>query len=375
MTARIASSRAIVDLNAYAHNMHAVRQMIPRDCGIIAVVKADAYGHGAVPIAKRAIAGGASMLAVATVPEAIELREAEIEVPVLLLMPPPDDALALVVEHRLRVMLSSIGPAEKLGELARRANKVVPLHCKIDTGMGRQGFGPDSAVGDLLNLTRISHVDIEAVCTHFAVAEDAKDPFTNQQIRLFKQLLKQVEKEGVPFESVHAANSGAIVNFGAAAAFDYVRPGLMTYGVWPSEEAPARNPLRPVLRWETQVMQVRNMPEGATIGYGRTYATKQRIWTAVLPVGYADGYPFSLGNKGQVLIRGKRCPVLGRVSMDQIVVDVTAVGGAAAGDTATLIGSDGTESIAVAEIAERAGTIPYDILTGIGRRVERVYIE
>ncbi|MCP4644457.1 MAG: alanine racemase [bacterium] len=370
-----APSRAIVDLGAYSHNLDLVKEMLPAGCTTMPVVKANAYGHGAVRLAQRAVDHGATMFAVATIDEALELRANGVDGEILLLLTPHDDGLPLVVEHNLRVMVSEVAVAERLGELARRANKVVPIHCKIDTGMGRQGFDPDSAVADLLHITRVSHVDIEAVVTHLAVADESRNPFTTNQIKLFKQVLRQLEKEGVPYEMVHAANSAAVVNHPSACAFDMVRPGLITYGVWPTDTPPVPTPLRPVLRWEAKVIMVKYLPAGTSIGYGRTYTAKQRTRTAVVPVGYADGYRFTLSNRADVLIRGTRCPVRGRVSMDQIVVDVTHLPSVTVGDTATLIGADGSETITVAELAEKAGTIPYDILTGIGPRVPRVYVE
>lgn len=192
-----APSRAIVDLNAYAKNLNAVRARIPKECGIVAVIKADAYGHGAVQVARKAVAEGVRMVAVAAVSEAIELREAGIEAPVLLLVQPDADALAAAIEANVRLMISDVQTAERLGELARKANKVVPIHCKIDTGMGRQGFSSETAVRDLLSLTKISHVDIEGIATHFAVADSTRDSFTSTQLRVFRQVLRQIEKEGI----------------------------------------------------------------------------------------------------------------------------------------------------------------------------------
>ena len=368
-----APSRATVDLAAYAKNLAAVRARIPKSCGIVAVIKADAYGHGAVPVARKAVAEGARMLAVAAVSEALELRGAGIDAPILLLVQPDADALAAAVEADLRIMISDLRAAERLGELARKANKVVPVHCKIDTGMGRQGFHADTAVKDLLSVTKISHVDIEGLATHFAVADSARDSFTSTQLRVFRHVLRQTEKEGIPYEMTHAANSGAVVNH-EGAAFDMVRVGLMTYGVWPSDTPPAAPVLAPVLRWESKLVLIKDLERGASIGYGRTFTTNGPTRTGVVPVGYADGYPVSLSNRASVLVRGKRCPVRGRVSMDQIVVELNDVPNAACGDVVTLIGNDGGETITVAELAERAGTIPYEVLTGIGKRVQREYL-
>jgi len=367
-------SRAIVDLTAYGRNLGAVRAMIPKECGIMAVVKGNGYGHGAVPIAQRAIAEGVQMLGVATVKEAVELREAGIDSRILVLVQPTEDVLTAAVEYDLRLSISDVAVAERVGELARRANRVVPIHCKIDTGMGRQGFPMDNAVAEMMHLTRISHVDIEGVCTHFSIAENARDPFTANQVRQFRQVLRQIEKEGIPYEMTHAANSAAIVNH-PSAVFDLVRTGLMTYGVWPTDAPPVDSPLMPVLRWETEVVLVKEIQKGETVGYGRTFTAGDTIRVAVIPVGYADGYKLSLSNRASVLIRGKRCAVRGRISMDQTVVEVTHVPGIAVGDTVTIIGSDGKESITVEELAERGGTIPYEILTGISPRVEREYID
>lgn len=370
----LSTSRAVINLTAYAHNLNVVRDIIPKECRIMAVVKANAYGHGAVAITQKAVSEGVAMLGVVTVEEALVLREAGVNVPIVVLAQPCEDALEAAIEHDLRLMLSDRGVAERLGELARRANKVAPIHCKVDTGMGRQGFNLDTAVTEMLQLTRVSHIDIEGVATHFAVANSSLDPFTSHQLRQFRQLLRQLNKQGIPFEMAHAANSGAVVNH-PNAAFDMVRPGLMTYGIWPGESKPMASPLRPVLRWEARITLVKELPSGSSVGYGRTYIAPQPIRTAIVPVGYADGYKYALGNRGEVLIRGKRCTVRGAVSMDQIVVDVTHVPNVMVGDTATLIGSDGPETITVEELAARAGTIPYDILTGLGSRVTRVYAE
>ena len=369
-------SRVIVDLNAYAHNVQAVRRRIPARCSILAVVKANAYGHGMVRVAERALKEGVAMLGVAAVDEALTLRQADIRAPILVLGQPAEETLGAVVEHGLRVMISSVAAAERLGAIAHKANKVAPIHCKIDTGMGRQGFGIEHAVRDLHGLTRVANIDIEGIATHFPEADLPNDAYTLNQIRAFKQVLRQLDKNGVPYEFAHAANSAAVIHYNPDGIFNMVRPGLMTYGVWPAPTTPGGPPfLKPVLRWETRVALVRDLEQGSSIGYGRTYTTPGSARTAVLPVGYADGYRYALSNRADVLIRGKRCPVRGSVCMDQIVVDVTHVDGVAAGDTATLIGTDGVETITAGELAERARTIPYDILAGIGPRVRRDYIE
>ncbi len=366
-------SRAIVDLAAYAENLAVVRRYTGGAANIIAVVKANAYGHGLIPIARRAAAAQVRMLGVATVDEGVALREAGIDTPILVMMQPDEGAIAPIIEYRLTMMVSTARFAERLGEAAQRANRVAPIHCKVDTGMGRQGFPLGSAPTDLQYLTRISHIDIEGIATHFPVADQPEDPYTYNQIKAFKSLLKQLDRFGIPYEMAHAANSAAILNYHDS-IFDTVRPGLITYGVWPGKTPPEASPLRRVLRWETRVTQVRDLPPGASVGYGRTYTTQAPTRVAILPVGYADGYKHALSNRADVLIKGVRRPVRGSVCMDVIVADVTQAPPVEPGDVATLIGSDGSECITVEELARRANTIPYDILTGIGPRVQREYI-
>ena len=366
-------SRAIIDLDAYAHNLGVIRNFAGPKRGVIAVIKADAYGHGAVPMGRAALRGGAAMLGVATAREAVDLRQAGIEAPILVMVNPHEDELSLIVDHRLILMVSDIGTTQRLGELAREAGRVSTIHCNVDTGMGRQGFAADEAPGALQAISRITHIDIEGVATHFPSADVPDDPFTLGQIKTFRQVIRQIEKLGVPFEFAHAANSAAIINY-ADSLFDAVRPGLISYGLWPVPETSERSPLRRVLRWETHVVQVRGLPDGASVGYNRSFTANGPIRTAVLPVGYADGYRRHLSNNADVLIRGRRCPVRGIISMDQTVVDVSALPEVRVGDTAVLIGSDGDETVTAEELARRAGTISYDILTGIGKRVVREYV-
>jgi alanine racemase len=249
----------------------------------------------------------------------------------------------------------------------------MPVHCMVDTGMNRQGFSLESAVRDIPALARVAHLNIEGIATHFPIAERAQDPFTLGQIEALREVLGKLDDAGVPYDMVHGANSAGVINYGDE-LFTLVRPGIMSYGVWPTDARPEVNPLRPVLRWITQVSQVRVLEPGATVSYGRTYATANGMTAAMLPVGYADGYRLALSNKAEVLIRGQRCPVRGRVCMDQMVVDVSHVPGVVAGDEAVLVGKQGNDEITVEELAQRAGTIPYEILTGIGRRVPREYV-
>jgi alanine racemase len=369
-----APSRVIVELSAYAKNLAAVQRLVHGKATVMAIVKANAYGHGLLPIAKRAIAEGVAMLGVANMEEAIALRENGITAPVLVMVQPPVEQFLLAIERNIRLLISDLRAAEHLGEIAHKAGKVVPIHVKVDTGMGRQGFDVSHAYEDILFITRISNIDIEGVATHFPVSDLADDPFTKDQIKAFKRLLKDLDKQGVPYEMAHAANSAAILNY-AEDLFTMVRPGLMTYGIWPTASAPQKGLLKPVLRWESRIVLVKEFQAGTSIGYGRTYTTQEDMRGAIVPVGYADGYRHALANRAEVLVRGRRCPVRGAVSMDQLVVDISKVQGVAAGEVVTLIGKDGKEEVTVEELARHAGTIPYDILTGIGPRVRREYVE
>ena len=365
-------SRAVVDLNHYAHNLGMVRRIAGSQTRIIAIVKANAYGHGMTRMAQKAIECGVAMLGVATVDEGIALRDAGIDAPILVLFQPCRDALTSAVARQLTLMISDSETANQLGEVALRVNKVAPVHCMIDTGMNRQGFS-SSAADELQHMTRISRIDIEGIATHFPVADKVEDAFTYNQIKVFRQMLKRFAKAGIPYEVAHAANSAAILNY-PSSHFDMVRPGLMTYGVWPSEAPERAGMLQRVLRWETRVTQVRMLEPGSSIGYGRTYTTESRMRAAILPIGYADGYKHGLSNKADVLIRGVRCPIRGSVCMDQVVADVSHLNDVREGDVVTLIGADGNEEITAEELARHAGTIPYDILTGIGLRVPREYV-
>ena len=371
---RFAPSRALIDLNAYAANLKVIRQRIPEGCLLMPVIKANAYGHGAIAIAKKAIECGAGMLAVACVEEGIALREAGIDAPILVTVQPlPDQALP-AIEAGLRLVVGDTRSCEAYGDLARKAGKVATVHCKIDTGMGRQGFAIETALEDLRFLTRISHLDIEGVMTHLPGAEQPNAAYEQEQLRTFKRFLADLNKEGIPYEVAHMANSAGVLNV-PGSAFDFVRPGLLSYGVWPLTELPADNPVRPVLRWESRVIATRIIERGHPIGYGGQFTTPVRMPIAIVPVGYADGYPVALSGKAEVLLRGKRCAVLGRVSMDQLVVDLRPVPDAQPGETVTLIGADGTQTVTVEELAQKAGTIPWEILTRIGSRVERTYLD
>ncbi|MFA7692442.1 MAG: alanine racemase [Candidatus Hydrogenedentes bacterium] len=371
---RNANSRVIIDLDAYRANLAFIRKVVGNTVRMIPIVKANAYGHGLRAIAEAAVDEGVALIGVATVDEGLYLRESGMTAPILVMLQPPRRALEDAIKNKLTLMVADKGLADDIGAIAYAMNQVVPIHFKIDTGMGRQGIWHDEANAMLQHIKHITNIDIQGICTHFPSADIEEDSFTLNQIKVFKQLLKQLQKLGFPYEIAHAANSAAIVNY-RDSYFDAVRPGLISYGVWPSKTGIKEELLKRVLRWETNIIQLRELPPQSNIGYDRSYTTYGPTRTAILPVGYADGYPYRLANKSDVLIRGKRCPVRGAVSMDQIVVDVSALPRVSQGDTAILIGKDRDMEITAEELAQKAGTIPYDILTGIGPRVCREYIQ
>lgn len=371
MLSHIAPSHAYIDLAAYRHNLEAVRRFTP-EARILASVKADAYGHGLVPIARAAREAGVWGLGVATVNEGIALRNADIDGPIIVLFQPLEPAFDQILKHGLTLMLADLSTAQGLSAAAVRRGATARIHAHIDTGMGRQGFDPQQAFDRIPEVARLPRIELEGVGTHFPTAEAPQDPFTQSQIARFSQIVHELRKTGLDIPLVHAANSAAVVNF-PEAAFDLVRPGIMTYGVWPVDTPRPESVLKPVMRWETHITQLRSLAAGHGVSYGRTYIAETDIKTAVLPVGYADGYRVAYSNKAHVIIHDQRCPVRGRVCMDQTVVEVGHLDSVAAGDLVTLLGETAHAAILAEELAAIAHTIPYEVLTAVGARAHRVY--
>lgn len=369
-----APSWALIDLDAYRHNLRAIRGFIPRETRLLVSVKANAYGHGMISIARAALAEGVDMLGVATVAEGAELRAAGIDAPVLLLFQPAPDGLSGIVEHQLEASLSDIETARALGRLASSAGYMARVHAHVDTGMGRQGINHAAAIDTIEAMLAVPGLEVVGLSTHFPQADLADDLFTQLQIMSLKDLIHALRERGIQFHSVHASNSPGVVNY-PDAAFDMVRPGVMTFGVWPCADSPHRPLLHPVIQWETRITQIRDLLPGESVSYHRTYVAAESRRVAILPVGYADGYRVAFSNRAEVLVRGVRCPVRGRVCMDQTVVDITNVPNAKVGDKVVLLGRDVDVLITADELASHAETIAYEILTGVGSRVQRVPVE
>lgn len=370
---RLRSTKAIVDLNAVRHNIAQVRKLVGERVEILAVVKADAYGHGAVQVAKACQDAGTSMLGVALVDEGVELRQAGIDLPLLVQCCISEEEINTVLEHELTVTVATRETAERLSEAAGRLGTIAKMHADVDTGMGRIGFPASTAADKIARLARLPNVELDGVYTHFATSEIEGDEFTRDQMRIFKNLLDELSARGLHPPRVHACNSGAVINY-PEAYLTLVRPGLILYGVYPDRSLEKKIALRPALSLTTSIVFLKDVPAGVSLGYGRSFVASDQRRIATANVGYADGYPWRLSNNGKAIVRGVLAPVVGRVSMDQLLVDVTSVPGAALGDAVTLLGTDDSQKITAEDLANWAGTIPYEILCGISKRVPRQYI-
>jgi len=367
-------TRVVVDLDAIAHNLGVVRRYAGETQSVIAVVKSDAYGLGAVPVARRLSAEGVEYLAVSRLEEAVDLRDAGIKIPILLLGALTEAEIPTALARDMTVSLASLSFAERLHRTAMDTQKVIRVHCNIDTGMGRLGLDPDTAADQLAQLVRFSTIDIEGVYTHLVQAHIPRDSFTVEQIKRFRSILKQIDKIGIPYEMTHAANSAGVLNY-PDSKLHAVRPGILLYGVLPDIAMDRPENLHEVVRLESRVVFLKQVAAGTSIGYGRTYIAPSPTTVATVPVGYTDGLPYSLSNTGSVLVRGRRCPIIGTVTMDHIMVDVGSVPEVAIDDVVTVIGTDGDETIRVEDIASAAAnTIPYAVLTGISPRLPHTYL-
>jgi len=354
-----------VDGRALRRNFKILRGLIPKETLFMAVVKANAYGHGLVPTARELEIIGADWLGVANVAEGVFLREAGIKLPILLLSATLPEEMAGAVEHRLTLTLSSHEEARKLDRVARRLRQPAEVHFKIDTGMGRLGFWHAGARAELAKIRRLGGLRVKGLYTHFASADD--DPLlTEKQWKLVSPYFAEN-----PDLLHHAANSPAVTRrYGFAACL--VRAGLALYGIAPNP-ADQKLGFQPALTWKTRVCLLRDSTSGRTVSYGATYHVPGPQRHAVVAMGYGDGYFRAHSGHGHLLVRGVRCPILGRVTMDQIILDVTHVPGCRVGDEVIALGAQKNEEITARELANEARTIPWEILTNVGARVPRVY--
>jgi len=358
---------AEIDLNAIAHNLSVVREKT-NNRDIIAVVKANAYGHGLVEISRFFAENGVHMLGVAYSEEGVILRESGIKIPILIFFDRDNEDIC--VKYALTPVVYDFDMARKISEVADKNGHRIPIHIKVDTGMGRVGIPISRAEKEIIKIVELENIIPEGLMSHFSDADLQDKEFANYQIMLFKTLINKLKEHGISFRYYHMANSAAVLTL-TDAHFNLVRPGLMLYGYGCCEQ----EKLRPGMRLMSRIIFLKRVPPGTTISYGRTYTTRRESLIATIPAGYADGFNRLLSNTGKVLINGQFAPVVGRVCMDTFMVDVTDVKGVDYNSDVILIGEAGDKRITAYEIAEMTQTIPYEVLTSVGQRVERRYVK
>ena len=368
---------ARIDLDAIATNMEQMRQNLKPETKIMAVIKADGYGHGAVQIAQMLedvdyIWG----FAVATLDEAVVLKSEGIQKPVLVLGCVFPDQYLEMLKHDIRMNVYTEEMAEAISAMAAREGMTAHIHIKLDTGMTRLGFKVSAdSVEAIVRIAKMKNICLEGIFTHMAKADEIDKTFTYKQLEDFKWMTAQLKEKQVKFEYEHCANSAAIIDV-PEADFDLVRAGISTYGLYPSEEVNQENvKLKPALALKSHVAFVNEIEAGTSISYGGTFVSRERMTVATIPVGYADGYPRNLSNVGYVLIRGQKAPILGRVCMDQFMVDATHIEGVSFGDNVTLIGKDGNEVITVEDLSALSGRFNYEFICDLGKRIPRVFVK
>ena len=366
-------TRVEIDCDALRFNLAEVRRTVGADTEILAVVKADAYGHGAAGVAPVLAAAGADQFGVALVGEGLALRRYGIRQPIVVLGGVFAGEEAAVVEHDLQPVLYDLDAARRLDAAARGAGCRIPCHLKVDTGMGRLGFRPETLDEVLGALGQLPGLELRGLASHLALADEPEKPFTTAQFERFRKVIASVRAAGFAPRYTHIANSAAIFSR-ALSDCNLVRPGISLYGGLTGTPFEGTISQRPVMRFVSQVAQLKPVPAGEGISYNHRYITNRPSLLAAVPVGYADGYSRLLTNRGEVLVRGCRVPVAGTVCMDWILVDVTAVPGVAVGDRVTLLGRDGDEFISAAEWAGKIGTITYEVFCNISKRVPRIFV-
>lgn len=364
-------SSAEVDTSAIADNIRAIRARVGPGVKIMPAVKANGYGHGAVQTAHACMEGGADVLCVACVEEGVELREANIDAPILILGCSSLSAVEPIVCYKMTSTVCDLSISRALSDAAVRNGGKVSVHVKVDTGMGRIGIRPEETIAFAESLLSLPGLSIEGIFTHFPSADEPDRSFTLSQIEAFRGILDSLRTRGIHLRLTHASNSGGILGY-PEADFDAVRPGIMIYGLYPSPSTPRSIPLREALTLKSQIVFLKTASSGTPVSYGRTHTLGRTSKVATVPIGYADGYVRAFSNRGEVAVNGRRVPVVGRVCMDQCLIDVTDVPDAKVGDEVIFYGG-GFEFLNISNVAERIGTISYELLCAITARVPRIY--
>jgi alanine racemase len=365
---------AEIDLGALAFNYHQIQRRVPKGVSILGVVKANAYGHGAVPVALKLERLGVDYLGVAMAEEGIELRKGGVKVPILVMGGFFEEEADRVLAYGLTPVVFQKDSLSVLSKAAEKQHRKAKIHLKADTGMGRLGVPVDFWTEFLREVKQFPGIEVEGVLSHFSMTEEGEEPFTACQWSAFQNALAMTREAGISFKYLHIANSANLTAYPSYCG-NLVRPGIMLYGAYPSPTLKESIPLKPVMTLKTQIHFLKSLPPGTRISYGGTFTTKRGSLIATLPIGYADGYSYGLSNRGEVLVRRKRAPVVGRVCMDYTLVDVTDVPRVSVGDEVILMGKQGRERITADEIAEKTHSISYEVLCLVGRRVPRIYLE
>jgi alanine racemase len=362
-----------IDRSALRWNLRQIKARVGAPVKILSMVKANAYGHGAPAIARTLAAEGSDAFGVATLEEGVELRQAGIRQPIIVLAGVYPDQLDLLLQHELIPVLHELETLRALETAVTNQGVTLPIHVEIDTGMGRIGF-LDSQINDWLpDLGKLKALKLQGFFSHFSDGETANEEYTKNQLKSFLSVAQRLRDVAFVPSLIHMAKSGTIITV-PESYLAMVRPGLILYGIYPAPSMTKEIHLKPVLSWKTRILQLKRLPRSSSIGYGRTFTTKRDSFIATLPVGYADGYQRLFSNRAFVLVRGERAPVVGRVSMDLTTVDVTDIRNVQLGDEVVLLGRQDNAEITADEMAGWANTISYEIFTSISTRVPRIYV-
>ena len=367
------STRAVISLGAFRHNIGCVRSYCGKGTGIMAVVKANAYGHGMIELSREAVRAGVDCLAVARVSEALDIRMNGITHPLLVFEVPPPSLIDAAIAEGIMLSVSSAQGAAAISAVASQRGENAEVHVKVDTGMGRLGFPDHTAPEEIGSLIRLPRLKLAGVYSHFATSEDQDATFARAQIARFNEVIERLRSLGIEIPLRHMANSGAVISL-PDARFDMVRPGIMLYGYPPSPLMAERHPVRPVMSLLSKISMLRRIGRGTSISYGRRFVAPGSTIIATVPAGYGDGYTRLLTGRAFALIRGNVCPVVGTICMDHLMIDVGAAPDCQAGDDVTLIGTDEGHSITAWDIAKTLGTIPYEVTCFISDRVPRIFV-
>jgi len=361
-----------IDLDNVAHNIRVIREKVGKDTKILAVIKADAYGHGAVEISKTLVRNSVDMLGVAYLGEAIELRENGINIPILILNPFLPEQVDDINKYSLEITICNFNTARELSKTAKRNHCNIKVHMEVDTGMGGAGVHPDKTLSFIKDLLLLENITLEGIFTHFHSSEVQDKTHTHKQNKTFKTVLKQLEDEGIHVPLKHAANSAAILDM-PNTYFNMIRPGLILYGIYPSCSVSKNIDIKPVMTFKTRIINLKILDPGNTVGYGRTFKVSKQTRVATIPVGYKDGFSRYFSNVGKVLVNRKLVPIMGRICMDRCFIDVTNLTDINIGSEVTLFGSQKDKTISIESAAVLIDTIPYEIVCNIGRKVPKIF--